>query len=893
MDFLDRLKKHYPLVFLFLASFIFIYPYLQKGFIFAAGEMSTYLNPSYYNYYSLWEDKLNFGFFSAHQQNIFLFSIFWNLLSLISGPYHVSIIFNFALYFLSGFFFYLCLDFILKFEKKYLYLPACLLYTFNVYRLLGPMNERINLLFVFLPLYYLIYNKILHEKKWIYVFLFIIIAILATPLGGNPPIFFIPYFLIFFYFVYYLIFNRKRGDISWIIKSHLSLFFLLLLVNMFWIYSIAIFSIQVYDTSKGGAWIWSAINSGNFADQLRFLGSWAWRSGSGGQLYYSFSVFYDQFFLLITTYAIPILSLCLLIFVKKSRFRFLTFFMLIASLISLILMSGTVGPFGFIYRLLYLYFPGFRMYREPFAKFMPLYIFIFCFLFTLLLYHWFSQTRHLKAFKVIIVIICGLIFINAYPLFNREAIPFKRWGGGYMVKIPDHWGKAKVYLENDKVDRRVLESPFNFYSSVHIWEYGIGLVGNAVDYLIDKNIIRGSSIDSSSTGIILNTVFNPKYNSPNFLPYYSLLNTKYLLQENEIDWRWDSENKILPPSKANQLIKSRGFVEKIQYGQFTADFLSNIIKAGDKRLSYKDFFQYFINQPALKIYALDNKYFLPHFYVPDNIVRTNLNVEKLADLASQPDYKIGTAFYFNKQNLGNNINLDFLSDTVQKPIIEFKKISQTKYRLIFHQAKDNFPLVFVENYHKDWQLYLQKYPSHSQNLTYKESDYYAFKGNEEDQADSNDIKYYLDNSWLTTLGDGKLKISPRYTYKDGVKTLDFKEEYKIDFISKNVFGTIQNNNLSNNSVWETWQQKPLFDTNHMVINGFANGWIIKPQVLCQNNNNCRKNADGSYDLEIIVEFSSQKFFMLAFILCLTIFGLSCLFVIILMKTKKTDSKTIN
>ena len=64
------------LVFL-VVSLIFVSPYASKDSILAYGDSSIYLNPSYLNYHSMWEDHLNLGSFGYHQSNIFLFDFFW------------------------------------------------------------------------------------------------------------------------------------------------------------------------------------------------------------------------------------------------------------------------------------------------------------------------------------------------------------------------------------------------------------------------------------------------------------------------------------------------------------------------------------------------------------------------------------------------------------------------------------------------------------------------------------------------------------------------------------------------------------------------------------------------------------------------------------------------
>ncbi|MFA5993857.1 MAG: carbohydrate binding domain-containing protein [Parcubacteria group bacterium] len=54
---------------------------------------------------------------------------------------------------------------------------------------------------------------------------------------------------------------------------------------------------------------------------------------------------------------------------------------------------------------------------------------------------------------------------------------------------------------------------------------------------------------------------------------------------------------------------------------------------------------------------------------------------------------------------------------------------------------------------------------------------------------------------------------------------------------------------------------------HYKLNDFLNGWYVEPEKLCQNNNTaCIKNADGSYDIEMTLEFFPQRWFYLGLLI---------------------------
>jgi hypothetical protein len=150
--------------------------------------------------------------------------------------------------------------------------------------------------------------------------------------------------------------------------------------------------------------------------------------------------------------------------------------------------------------------------------------------------------------------------------------------------------------------------------------------------------------------------------------------------------------------------------------------------------------------------------------------------------------------------------------------------------------------------------------------------------------------------------------------------LDYIEKYKIDFISKNFQGTIQNDNLAKGNIFETWfpttfpsenstGQVPanifkrnvieLPEEDHLMVNGYANSWVIRVDEVCpsnpqtpmsfqensqgqglegvnvERNSNCIRNSDGSYDMELVVEFWPQRLFYIGAFISITTL-LSCL-----------------
>lgn len=108
----------------------------------------------------------------------------------------------------------------------------------------------------------------------------------------------------------------------------------------------------------------------------------------------------------------------------------------------------------------------------------------------------------------------------------------------------------------------------------------------------------------------------------------------------------------------------------------------------------------------------------------------------------------------------------------RNPTISFQFINPTKYKVKVEGAKDPYTLIFSENFHKGWKIYVS-----------------GADGNKKLEIGNNEIVA---------------------EYFDG----EVKEKKSGNGFDKNIF--------------ETWKKKPIADNRHLTANGFANSWYIKP-----------------------------------------------------------------
>jgi len=176
------------------------------------------------------------------------------------------------------------------------------------------------------------------------------------------------------------------------------------------------------------------------------------------------------------------------------------------------------------------------------------------------------------------------------------------------------------------------------------------------------------------------------------------------------------------------------------------------------------------------------------------------------------------------------------TDLLVPQVITFKKINPTKYKVAVKGARGVFPLVFSEAFHKKWISYAVP---PSPEISEKIDDGAGLMS-----ASADERKDFQAKNWITSAAD--------------------------DYVSKNIKGTIQNNNLTDDSLADTMAmikiESRISGQAHFLANGYANGWMIDTDYLCATNKVCSDNGDGSHDFEMIIEYWPQRLFYLGAII---------------------------
>lgn len=844
-----------PIV-LFLLTFVLVFPFIGQNYTISFGEGPFALKPDYLNYVYFWQNRINLGNIFLSQTLYFLFTFIWPLFTVLSPLIQPTIVYVFIFgFFFTGLGFYIVLKRIFYYKNSLIFIPPVLLYTFNIFRVIAGNSDEMILLFFSLPLFFYFYYRLLHTLQAKYVFLLTILSILTSTMGKNLAIFSLPYILMGLYLIFYILFVKiKKDHLIKFILLHLALGLLLVLSNLFWAVPQIYLLNSYYLASDKGKSIWSVLGSGTFFDHFRFMGFWAFRDAS----YFPYTNLYYQPFLLFTTYAVSIISFTQVFFLKDKKNYLLKLFILLLVVLTYLLVSGNKGITGIFYQYIYDHISIMKMYRDSYAKFTPLFIFGLSCSLLISLNYIINYIKNQFMRTALIFLLSAMIVINSWPLFTItfEKRPSRPRSVSPMVKIPDYWIDIKSYFQSKKLIEWIFVFQNNAYGTNSNWPHGVNVVGNIAEFILDTRVIRGLYLDLSDGQQVIDNIYKNNYGIKNLKAYFGLLNSRYILQENDTEWRYSG--LLLPPSQSNKIIQEKGFSKVAEFGKFTSEYLKQIPNFDPDETIKQELYKELTNKPGLILYKMEDKYFVPIFYTPKKVITSVKRIVDIDNIVSGPDYEIPSVVFLKRQNATPTASeyfnyLNKYGNTISdRPFIEYKEINPTKYRLVIHRAKTKFPLVFSANFSPNWYMYsINNSVSTSKCQIFPEKFDIGFT---EDQATGKEILDFCNKGWISVINQ------------------------KPSFVSHNFKNSIQNNNLDNGYFYETWFKKPLDLSNHLMANGYSNAWIIDPKEICSSRV-CKVNKDGSYDMEIVLEYSSQKYLYAGYLITFLILTISSFFVI--------------
>ncbi len=427
--------------------------------------------------------------------------------------------------------------------------------------------------------------------------------------------------------------------------------------------------------------------------------------------------------------------------------------------------------------------------------------------------------RQTKPLKLIIVLAIFVSFLSAIPFVKGNIQTFYSEahlkGQNYLtaensslVKIPNDYREIADQLNQEKLLDRIVSGPYSVINSV-------GWV----------NLPKWKLIGVDPTV----QLFNKPTTQMNAFSIFG-------------DWNYGKLWSRQSPEDSNWFLPFLGLMNGRYFIYHTDVDPKFIAQTSDKIKDYvnKGFITEVKKNDYFTLYKIADQFYLPHIYTPTKIIISKLSVSDLPTVINKSITDNRQVLYFNKDGVLDKLLADMPTKVDSPPTVEYKEISPTRFRVRVHKATSDFPLVFSESYNDSWRLYPENYKKSID----KTSDQQV-AGNSTDQATTAELSDFINQGLISNLGS--------------------------NFVSKNFKGTIQNDNLPNGSVFETWFRKPLSaGYAHIPANGYANSWLINPGKFCQQYS-CVKNSDGSYDFELVMEFWPQRlYYIFGFVTLLTL-----------------------
>lgn len=171
--------------------------------------------------------------------------------------------------------------------------------------------------------------------------------------------------------------------------------------------------------------------------------------------------------------------------------------------------------------------------------------------------------------------------------------------------------------------------------------------------------------------------------------------------------------------------------------------------------------------------------------------------------------------------------------------LEFRMVHPGYYVVQIHGLRAPLPLALSESFHRKWRLV--PLPA-LEGQGPEEVDWQAYRtsgGGLSGQASREELRQMLENRWLSGLSG------------------------EAEFVSKNYFQSIQNENLPAPWLWSLLTRPALAEVHHRPINGYANAWILDPGHLqLAFSDLLRENPRGGFDVRFALMFETERNFLI-------------------------------
>ena len=630
-----KIWSYYPLILLLVLGLLPLI-WFRGNYIINYGDQTL----PFFPIYSL---KTNIGYLWSHQYSIglsssriiagFFYTGFFALFEALGFSLIVTEKFFYCLlFFFSGVSMYYLSSVVFGNKNKLPLIASALFYLFNFFPLFTFWRQftGVSFLYVFTPFFLGFYIRGLQTQKWKYLFLMVILSIIFTPMALNPAYLIVGWLFVLLYGLFYVLKNRKQKQIlRFFTRFTLFLIVIEFLINLWWILPLIN---NFRDEISGAIAIGGSLEVFNYwssqtsiLNLSRLLGPWPFTAiNPAGDPYFIWSsVYFTPLFILLGF--IP-LFIALISFIddRINQFKEKSFFLFLF-ILGLFLAKGSHFPFGNVNLTIFKTIPFMDIFRGQYDKFGIIIVVGYAILFGggIQALEQFLKKKNLFLAKIVILAVFIISFgIYMWPYWSGDII----YDGGNKtpsarIKIPQYLVDFGNWAKLQDQEFKTLSLPHQEGAS-YSWDHGyIGGDDPVVHYLKKPLIAITVNTGDVATEAYLKTLFNSFSNIHTFVNpafFLGLGNIRYILLHYDLNYEINTPN---PNIKAEEL---------------------------DKILSsYQDLSKEF-SFGKLTLFKIRDDYFLPHFYIPQNIIYSNGGIESLPEIVGFGDYQIRSGIYLEK-----------------------------------------------------------------------------------------------------------------------------------------------------------------------------------------------------------------------------------------------------
>ncbi len=554
---------------LFAISLIPVF-WFKPGCFIASGDVAQYLDISNLMRFFpwAWEDRIAAGEPGLSNTFSLPYGYFWLLLKSAGiGLIAIEKAWVFLTFFASAMSMHIFMRGFSREKGSLAPLAAAVFYVYNLFLVVAPLIVQYNLapLYMFCPLTLSFWSRGLQaegaRKRVGFAALFALSSLLYTHSNVNVP-HVAAFVIIVAVFTLYHLLLCSRGilaDIRFMIIAML----LYLLINCWWMVSSLSVMLQMSDQVQGTRSGWHLLWATRLYEAFRFLGFWAWTHKHFDVPYFPYHPSYGNWFFILLSYGIAFFALCA-VFARKR----IVLFPLLLLVVGLFFVKGGTGPFGFVYEYCWHHLKGFWIFREPWSKFTHVNVFAFAVLFGIgseqvreIVGRWAvsgidrapALVHSLKKplFAVYPLLLLSAVLLNAYPAVTGEVI----WDQvnhnvrSMQVKVPLYWPQVgKWFLKNDPHARVFLLPKTGYSKGPYDWESGFTSASTAAISYLPNQLAYWTDFPTTRAQLLFNRLFEHfrPGKSEGIGAVLKTLGVKYILQQNDILWRFTWPDAIEP-----------------------------------------------------------------------------------------------------------------------------------------------------------------------------------------------------------------------------------------------------------------------------------------------------------------------------------------------------------